>query len=110
TYLGALAAECVGRGVELPELVHVPAAYGNAPVPTEAEFYRPLDRLDEAWRNRLIAGIVDPGSEERSLGALGHFERDARPAPAVAARCGMGDWSAGKADQAMRVAGAAARV
>lgn len=87
-FLNALAVRLRKAGAALP-IVHLPAAYGDQEPPTDPVFYRPLTRLDPAYR--LYAGIADHRNADVSRMALRLFERAAgRRAEAVSTACGMG--------------------
>lgn len=107
-YLNLLAAALRRRGRPLPP-VHIPAAFGAHPSPQNAEFYRPLRRLDRDWK--VIAGIAaaaDPDAGARSLELL-ETAAD-RQAYAVATACGLGRHTVDQAEKAVEAMVVAAEV
>jgi methionine synthase II (cobalamin-independent) len=69
--------------------VHIPAAFGDQPPPTDDRFYEPLTRLDAEYP--LYAGVVDHRDPDVSRTALSLFEAaSGRPAEAVSTACGLG--------------------
>ena len=89
------------RGRRLPQ-AHIPCACGSHPAPTQRQFYRPLRRLQQAWR--LAAGVVSAADPDGSRVALALFEEESyRRAAAVATGCGLGRDTAEEADAAVAV-------
>ena len=69
--------------------VHIPAAFGDHPPPTDGGFYRPLTRLDAGYP--LYAGVADHRDPDLSRTALKLFETaSGRHAEAVSTACGLG--------------------
>jgi hypothetical protein len=105
-YLNLLAPALRHRGRPLPP-VHIPAAYGAHPSPNNAEFYRPLHRLDREWK--VIAGVAAAADPEGSAESLRLLEAAAdREAYAVATACGLGRHTVGQAERAVKTMAIAA--
>lgn len=100
-FLNRLADHLAARARQLPT-VHIPAAYGSHPPPTDPAFYAPLRDLHR--RYNLIAGVVDEHEPITSAAALVAFEHAAgRQAVAVATTCGLGRHTDHDADLAALV-------
>lgn len=105
-YLNLLAAALRRRDSPLPP-VHIPAAYGANPSPRNAEFYRPLRRLDRDWN--VIAGIAAASEPDGSVESLKLLETAAnRQAYAVATACGLGRHTIDQAEKAVEAMAVAA--
>lgn len=97
-FLNALHRRLRAQNRDIPP-VHVPAAYGSQPPPSNAEFYAALGRVHPDWP--LIAGVVDEGAPAESRKALTLFEQAAgRTSHAIATACGLGRHSVADAEHA----------